>query len=345
MKKILVLLTGLILCVGLFANITPYGSARLGWTLFENYEAMGEDGQAFILSDFRLQSNSRFGINFENGDLTANVEVNAGFEDNETVGLNLRHLWAEKSFGKWSLLVGITEDRANFVPNQIWANDLGLIGYGAVDSGTNPMVRLNTREGFYAAFMAPTFTDDVTEDCVSFFMPKINLGWDVNFNNYPIRLYPSLTFQMLIPDEDLGNDRDSHMALLLNTTAEFDLTPEMTLTANFNFGLNAADMGYDGVAVGAEWDPVEEEWVSTTTIGIWMNFLYRFNAFDLNAGFGMMMHSGDDFDDSVTDMGFFLNCAFRLNDSLFLIPEFGMFMPEGDDNNEMYLGLQLRFDF
>ena len=341
MKKILLLITGLILCVGLFANITPYGSARLGWTLFENYDDPG-DGQSYILSDFRLQSNSHFGINFENGDLTANVEVNSIFVDNSFNFLNLRQLWAEKSFGNWSLLVGITEDRANFFPNQVWADDLGLIGFGAVDSGTNPMVRLSTREGFYAALMAPTM-DAVGEETISFFMPKINLGWDVEFNNYPIRLFPSLTFQMLADDEDLGGRDETLVSFLLNTTAEFDLTPDMTLTANVNIGINAADMGYDGLRAGAVWDG--EEWVDTTTIGLWMNYLYRFPAFDLNAGFGMMMYSGDNFDDAETDMGFFLNGVFKLKDNLFLTPEFGMFMPEGDDNSEMYLGVQLRLDF
>jgi len=332
MKKVLILVMGLVLCVGLFANITPYGSAKLGWTLFEQDEVAD---QTYLLKDFGLQSNSNFGINFENESLKANVEIE--------MGLELRQLWAEKSFGNWSLLLGLAEDAVNRFPNQIWGNDMGLIGFGAIDGGTNPMVKFSTNDGFYASLMAPNPADALPEEEISFFLPKVNLGWDVSFNNYPIRLFPTFSLQMLMSDEDLDGHGENLMSFLLNVTAEFDLTDDMTLTANVNMGQNIGDMGYDGVQQGAVWNG--EEWINTTTMGLWLNYNWRLPAVGLNAGFGMMMHSGDNYEDSETDMGIFLNAEFKLQESLFVIPEFGMFMPNADDSNKTYLGLQLRYDF
>ena len=344
MKKILFLVIGLTICLGLLANITPFGSAKLGWTLFENHEQGADnDDQAYLLRDLRLQSNSHFGLNFDNGDLTARVKVNSIFIDNSFSELNMRELWAEKSFGKWSILAGLAEDSVIHFPEQIWENDNGLVGYGAIDSGTNPMIRLNTEEGFYAALIAP-HTDSIPYDEMSVFMPRINLGWDVSFTNYPIRLFPSISFQMLMSDEDLGGNDETLMSFLLNVTGEFDLTPDLLMTLNLNFGQNIADMGFDGVRGGAVW--AEDEWKATTTIGLWCNFFYQFPAFGLNAGLGVMMTSVDiDAADDTTDMGFFLNGVFKLRDNMYFTPEFGMYMPEEDDRNTMYLGAQLRFNF
>jgi len=184
MRKILltVVLVTISLCLFAQAEITPYGSARIGYWYTMTDEDYAQDPDRFQM-DFGLQSNSRLGVNFKNNDLNANVEF--GSEG------NLRFLWARQSFGKWALLVGLAEDGTNQGGRQVFNTDNMLRGYGAVYNGRNTMVRFECDNGLYLALMQPRITRDPADnlDAVDALIPRINFGY--NWHHNSVRLLPS----------------------------------------------------------------------------------------------------------------------------------------------------------
>jgi hypothetical protein len=157
MKKLLLLIVLFVVCAGMYAQFTPYGQVRLGYWYEILSEIKVDDAivrNDRILMDLALQGNSRVGFDFTHGDLTSKVELGLG--NNAT----LRLAYVKQNFGSWSLLVG-QDAVANNRSNQAFGEDLGFLGYGAIDGGRLPQIRFDmdvSGDRFYLGLVRPTTT-------------------------------------------------------------------------------------------------------------------------------------------------------------------------------------------
>ena len=362
MKKVIFSALLVVLCISLFAQITPYGSARVGYW-FENADedksgVKDENGEpiSYMTSRYFLQTNSRFGVNFRQDEFAARVELDG---NNGSQAIGLRLLWARQSFGSWSLLVGQEEVVANQKTTQVWDSDLNMNGYGAVDGGRRMQVRMDMDNGFYAALIQPNMVAPSGSPAEpEFLFPMINLGY--NWKNDKIAVAPTLVFQQFGYNKDKHGDDPSVMSYLFSVTADFSATDELLVRASFNYGSNTGNMGYRGPYNTAGWkaktNPNDDtETDDIATLGGWLTARYALNPnVNFTGGFGLAMSSNEDWDNDPTRMGFYVQAEMRFQ-RLRFIPEIGM-MDDGvqpmkvadkdiENGSLFYFGTQLRLDF
>ena len=343
MKRILFVVVLVVMAVGLFAQITPYGSARIGyWYENRDKDMLGGDDSRLSLN-YGLQSNSRFGVNFKHDNLIGKVEYGTG--------VNLRLLYAKQSFGSWSLLIGQDNDGTNQYANQVWGTDNGLIGYGAVDGGRNPQIKMEMDNGFYAALIRPNTSYDPANQsyAIDALIPKINLGYNMKMDD--LKIMPTFMMQMYNYNKDFSaNENDaSVLSWLFAATAEYNAEP-MLVKAHLNYGSNTGNMGYAGPSNLAVWDSAKKETIDTATLGGFLMFGYDVSpTMNINTGVGFASSSNDKFEEDDARMAFYIQANMRLQ-KLRIVPEIGMInhMDDIDGESEgsmLYFGTQLRFDF
>jgi len=361
-SKILLVVALIAVSMSLFAQaqVTPYGSARVGYW-FNMYDEDHPLGKR-VTNDFMLQVNSRFGVDFRNEGLTGKAEFGVGANNS----ISLRLLWARQQFDGWSLLVGQDNDGTSIYANQAWGHDNSLIGYGVVDGSRNPMIRFAMDNGFYIAAMPAKTSNDPANNTagIDAILPRLNIGCNLRLNDGNISLQPTFVFQMYSYNDDFGAGIDGTViSYLLGATADFRFDA-MTLRTHFNFGSNTGNMGYRfGSGHGSDRDvnPNRATWTAdnktedATTLGGFLMLGYDMTStLNFNLGFGFANTSHKDFDNDSTKMGLYLQSTIRAN-RLRIVPELGMMM-EGDsvmDNadsrvalgNNIYFGTQLRLDF
>lgn len=158
MKKIIVALAALALVFG-FAGTTIaadwnfYGHARFATFSVNNDEdSINKNGALPASEDetdtqWALQGNARIGATVKAGD------VGGGFEYGS--GPNLRKLYGTWNFGGGELLVGQTyTPTVQFLSNQVFGADAGLLGAGQFYRGRVPMIQLKFG-GFKVALLSP----------------------------------------------------------------------------------------------------------------------------------------------------------------------------------------------
>ncbi len=334
------------------ADIKPYGSARLGYW----YENLNKDMTGYDKTDmdlnYMLQTNSRFGVNFKNDNLTAKVEL--GSKD----PLNLRLLWAKFKFTGYSVLIGQDNDGTNEYSAQVYGEDLNLIGYGAVDGGRNPMVKMELDNGFYFSLIKlytdkdPASVSDTKKMDILF--PKLNLGYKIKMDN--LYFHPTFVYQSYSYDKDATTVIDGSVnSWLVACTAQMNLDP-LTIRAHVNYGINTGNMGYKGPSNKAKWDSEKNETIDTTTMGGFGEIAFKMNdTMTFDSGVGFASSANDTFVDannkkiSDSQMSAYAQMKIKMS-KLQLIPEIGIVdnMKKTDDTKEgskLYFGTQLRMDF
>jgi len=344
MKRFLLVVALVAICVWAFAEITPYGSARIGYWL-ENYDKDASGyGDSVLESNYFLQNNSRLGINFKQGDYSARGEINGAADT------GLRLLWAKQEFVGWSLLIGQDDFMGVHKANQVYGSNMDLVGYGAIDGARRAQVRANWDNGIYLAALPPNMISPVgAPNRAEFLFPMLNLGYTYATEDYSIA--PAVVFQMFQYDKKKNNDRDgSVMSMLGAVTGSYNLEP-VVLKASVNFGINSGNMGFGGSENQAGWDPDKEETLDTTTLGGWLTACWFLNEtvnFTVGGGYAMSSYDIDDAEDD-TRMSFFVQSELQFG-NFKLIPEVGMLNDMDDifgekEGSMMYFGTQLRLDF
>lgn len=343
-----ILLTVVVLLIATLAfaqDFKPYGSARLGfWYDLPNEDYTGTGESDFDLN-YGLQSNSRFGVDFNKSDLTAKVEYGTG--------VNLRLLWAKLDLDGYSLLIGQDYDGTNEYAAQVYGNDNGLIGYGAVDGGRHPMVKVEMDNGFYFSLIQPTcygLQSLPTANSYDILIPKINVGYKMKADNFYV--HPTLMLQhySYSKDENIGNTDDASVfSWLFAVTGQMNMD-ELLLRGQLNYGQNTANMGYANGG-NAYWNAADKEVNSTGTLGLFGEIGYKLSdVTTIDGGLGFNSNSNDAYDDSNSNMALYLQAKTMLFEKLQLVPEIGMLndMEDGMGNKEgskLYFGTQLRMDF
>ncbi|MCK9328916.1 MAG: hypothetical protein PHY08_02125 [Candidatus Cloacimonetes bacterium] len=341
MKKFILLLLLSVSMVLCYAEITPYGSARISFMYENENDDYSKTGESRLKLNYNLQSNSRFGVNFTQEKLSAKIEYGA------SSNINLRLLYAKYNFDNWSILIGQANDGTNQYAAQVWGNDTGLIGYGAVDGSRNPQVKLEFNNGFYLSLIKPKFVDHRKLDNLQIdeLLPRINVGYNLKIDN--LKILPTFVFQQVNYNEDYHKFDYATRSLLLSNTIEYKVNP-LLLRGQLNYGINTGNMGYKGPAnlAVAEQDKTED----TSTLSGFLQFAYKLHpGITIDTGIGYATSSNEYYQKDDAQMAFYIQTNIKI-DKLKLIPEIGLIdkMKDKNGNKEgsmLYAGTQLRLDF
>jgi len=361
MKRFLFVVALIALCASVFAQITPYGSARMGyWYDFRN-EDHAPHGESQLSMHYALQSNSRLGVNYRHENFDGRIEMALGGSP-----FSLRLLYGRQDFGTWSLLVGQDVIQGtHFQPNQVYNHrpngELTLIDYGLAWGGRHPQVRFEMNNGFWAALITP-HTSLAPQDAegyssaVDALFPRINLGYKINLDN--ILITPAAVFQYYSYDKDVVTDGGSVMSWIGAVTGEMNFEP-ILLNAQFNIGSNIANMGYqnrrfdknrDHYTLGAIWDAENNETKDVMTFGgVLAATFVASPTLNFTIGGGYTASTMEDWDNPDDQMSIYLQSQVRAS-RLRIVPEIGILNEmsshaDVDRGMLMYFGTQLRFDF
>ncbi len=341
MKKIILIVSLVMLAVTCFAQITPYGSVRMGFFYENEDEDYSKLGESRLKLNYNLQSNSRFGVNFKKDNVTGKVEYGA------SSSVNLRLLYAKYNFSSWSLLIGQDNDGTNQYASQVWGNDNGLIGYGAVDGSRNPQVKIEFNNGFYASLIKPKFVDHRKLDKLQIdeLIPRINIGY--NFKLDDIKIMPTFVFQQVNYNKDAHEFDYVTRSWLISNTVEYKANP-MLIKGQLNYGSNTGNMGYKGPANLAVAEQSKTE--NTSTLGGFVQFAYTVQPnMTIDTGVGYASSSNEYYKEDDAQMAFYVQANIRA-DKLRIVPEIGLVdnMKDRNGNKQgsmLYVGTQLRLDF
>jgi len=367
MKRLVLIILGLTVCGLLLAQASPfsfYGSARSGF--FYNMVTFEEDsqqsaadptetvdGRLMLMDESYFQPNSRIGFNYQKDNVTGKFELGGNG--------SVRLLWGKYDFDGFSLLAGQDYDGTNMLSNQTFYNDLGLLGYGAIDGGRNPQIKFGFMdESLYLALIKPNVAYDPTASVaeIDAIIPKINLGWKGDLND-DMKLHITALFQMYSYTEDFTGFDGSVMSYLLGLTYDATFSEKMRLRVHGNFGSNVANMGLvgGGKESAATWNAADEETVDVTSMGGYLTFnMDMTDQFGFGIGVGYASTAITD-DKDVNDedfaddrMAFYLQLPYKTLGSLTITPEVGMHMEmknkaDKDAGSNLYFGAQLKYDF
>jgi hypothetical protein len=298
----------------LFAEITYYGSARVGfwWDITDEDHKYGERTNF----EQSLQTDSHLGFDFTHGNLSAKVEI--GF-DAEDRAIEINYLWGRRVFRNWALVVGRDDFGSTILANQTFRSGLGLDGYGALDAGPISQVRFEIgleRDLFYIALMEHAerrimlpvhYWDNLElvdpvhgslEEAIEILIPRIMVGYNVEHPT--VRFMPMAMLQAWSFHDGVMYRGDSYddmkVAWIIAFTAELNFN-RLGIGLHAHYGQNIGNMGFnrDFVAcrmVGAFYSELGSDVVTLNTahsislgghFTIGYDFTERFN---LNAGFG-----------------------------------------------------------
>lgn len=337
MKKILILSVLVIMSIAvLSANFTAYGSARLGYWYDMEDDDWSQTGESRTNLDYFMQSNSRIGLNFNHGDITARVELSG------TGGM--RHLWARYNFDTWSLLIGQTETGFNELAQQVYSADRNLLGYGAAWDGRRQMVMLNFDSGLYTAFIKPNDVGAIGDEGQLFdvLLPKINIGYKTNVDN--IYLHLSGGINMITYNEDSGELDDTLVSFIGVGTFGYKVDP-ISVKTQVNYGQNSGNYGISSAVSNRAFINSDNEIENVSTIGFFGDFTFKMaDNMNLTAGYGFTSSDSDGWDDSKDASSLYVQMQYRFHRNFRLTPEIGLV--DHDDNGSLfYIGSQLRMDF
>jgi hypothetical protein len=327
----------------LFAQFTPYGSARVGyWYENENKDWTGTDESKLSL-DYFLQSNSRFGAKFKNDDMSGRVEFGGSG--------SIRLLWAKYNMGSYKILVGQEETILTQKGTMNYGSELNFVGWGATDDSRKAQVRIEMENGLMIAFVEPKLTDvkDIDQDKIVLF-PKINVGFQ-NKLAENIDFKGALGLNQYQYDENAGPMDESVLSYVVALCLNMKLD-QMGLKFHVNYGQNTENYGLKSIVPSkAMWNVTDEEIVNVSTMGGFGEFSMKMNE-NATATLGASYTTAncDEYDNADSAMSAFAQLKLQLGKKFWLSPEVGMLNKMKDKNDVeqgsmLFFGTQLRMDF
>lgn len=380
MKKIVIVAIALLTFAGanLFAQaqFRPYGSARVGyWYNNQDDDWSGIEGGRLNL-DYYLQSNSRFGARFSDGDKSGRVEFGG-------TG-SIRLLWASYDMEGYKILIGQDETLLTQKGTMNWGSENNFVGWGAIDNSRQPQVRFDFKNGLSLGFVKPEVIDmehtgyddsqriDMKEK--QSLLPKLNVGFKNKLSDnisFSAALGTNLfsygtdagLYRKAYNDgeedvpEELLHDLDGEMLISFVAAVMLDMKfDDIGVKLHGNFGQNTGNYGlgtYDSriLTNKAIWDTKEKEIVDVTTMGGFGELSYKTSDKSLaTVGASYTMSNSDLYDETDTAMAAFLQFRYDLGKNFRISPEVGLLDKMQDKNGNdrgslIYFGTQLRIDF
>lgn len=357
MKKLLVGIFAVAMVVVFRAPVIAadwnfYGSARMT-TFSRTSDTSATDDQR--VTDWKLQSNSRFGANVKTND----NGIGGGFEYG--TGVNLRKLYGTWDFGGGEILIGQTyTPTTHWISNQVFDSDQDLYKFGHPYAGRQPMIRLKTG-GLQFALIAPNTPlppgyavtgEDGISGSIETTIPKIEAHYHFKTDMFYVRPYAG--YNTYVVQQTDGRDRtlDSWLGGL-----SFGVTPgAFYFKGGAFYALNPSAYGiFQETKVPTRYDAATSEISDIDSWGIQAVAGFKINdGVTIETGYGLVSYdedTGEDFVDreaDTTDWTAYLNASITFSPGFFVVPEFGYVDREDigeNDNNTWYLGAKWQINF
>ncbi len=308
------------LAIPAMAETSFYGSARLS-TFYNMNDTKATTGQTAGF-DEHLQTNSRFGVDFKNGDVGGKVEYGA------SGGANIRLLYGTWNFGGGVLTVGQDYNNYYLTSAQVHGDDNSNNGLGALWDTRQAQLKVKLNNGLYFAAIQPTGNVSVTATSTaggfsnfesanggksSQILPKLNIGYAGKAG--------TVGYNVGVVGQTYKNSSDKSVNSFLGYaqgTAAFGAT---SLQGSLSFSQNAAEMGFAGRAVSGM---VGTDYKNTVGFEGYLQATQKFSdTLSGNIGFGYVADkqdiSGAKYDDK---MALFINAPITLAKNVTVTPEF-----------------------
>ncbi len=326
MKKLFVFfaaiaMAGVFATSAIAADWNFYGSARVK-TFWQNTEQAGQDD--IKEWDWDLQGNSRIGATVKTNDV-----ISGGFEYGS--GPNLRKLYGTWDFGGGKLLVGQTyTPLVAFYSDQAWGSDEGLLSYGDLYGGRQPMLQV-AMNNFKIALIKPSTAAlaNVTDKMV----PKIE-------GSYHLKMNEALSLDFFAGFNTVEvDDKDDIVSYAVGVGAVYEMGP-LKLKGKIHLAQNSGNYGLAGKGAYRSYGG-DDDSESLGFIGV---VGYKVSdMFSLQGGYGKAEHELGSNDDSVDSCYF--QAKIDLAPGYFIVPEVG-WVDQGDKAKEItYAGAKWQINF
>lgn len=330
MKKLFVLfvaiaMAGVFPASAIAADWNFYGSARMR-TFWQSTEEAGKDDVKEW--DWDLQTNSRLGATVKTNDV-----IGGGFE----LGSNQGDIYTRKLYGTWDfgggkLLVGQTyTPLVAFYSDQAWGNDEGLLNYGDLYGGRQPMLQVSMNN-FKLALIKPS-TAALEGDATDKMIPKIEGSFHKKMNEAL-----SLNFFAGFNTVEV-NDEDDINSYAVGVGAIHKMGP-WTLKGKVHYAQNPGNYGLAGKGSCRSYRGNDDS-TSFGAIGV---LEYKMDdMFTFQGGYGFAEHEVGSDDDDVDSLYF--QAKIDLAPGFFVVPEFG-WADQGNNGKDItYAGAKWQINF
>jgi hypothetical protein len=355
-----------------------YGNARM--ETFYTSEDLKDVGPKS--TDFRwdLQGNSRLGANVKADHIKAQVELGLGRDIPNTGGANNKFsrsdggdggVTTRRAYGVWNFGAGTLKvgkdysPMTEFVSNQVFDTDLGLLEFGAPYAGRPGQIALGFG-GFEVAFITPkTNVDLESETGVAAdgdekrIIPKLEASYGMAFDAWNFKIMGGYQYYSLKDVDSLTNPGDTNDISVTSYTIAgsgmFNFGPAY-VGAQLQYGRNSGNarwgMSYNGYDE-AGWDGDDDTNDVDSMGGILVAGMKVSDMLSFELGGGYMVNDPKDADvndEKTKSYSVYLNSTIALAPGVFIIPEVGMLAfgnnPEDDDQgSQFYLGAKWQINF
>jgi hypothetical protein len=331
MKKLVLALAAVaMIATPVFADVTPYGSARVAaFYLDSDASFLGDTpGTSVTRLDLALQSNTRFGIKANTGDVTGRIEIGLR-------GANyVRLAYGTVKLGAGTLLVGQSYTKYTKFSNQVLNNDQGFIGYGALYDGRQPQITYTMDNGLYFSMIRNA---NLAAD--GDLIPKLNVGFANKAGNFSYNVGAAFSQFEVNATDDATN-----YFVYINGDAKFG---EFNLGYGAHYGQNIGSYGILDRS-GASTFVAGAAGGDSTGYGLMLDASIKGFSFGIG-------YTADDSDataavDTDDQMSYYVNYTVQVAKGFMIVPEFAV-IDNGDDatgadeGSAYAFGAKLQMDF
>jgi hypothetical protein len=324
MKKLFVFFASMALVAAfaassLAADWNFYGSARVK-TFYE--KDVDADDNSVKEWDWDLQGNSRIGATVKTNDV-----IGGGFEYG--TGVNVRKLYGTWNFGSGELLVGQNyTPMVAFYSDQVWNSDEGLLSYGDLYGGRQPMLQVKMKN-FKVALIKPSTSGLVNP--TDKMIPKIEGSYQMQLDKLTLDFFAGIN----TVEEDNDHDVDS---FALGAGGIYNMGP-LTLKAKIHIAQNPGNYGLSGWGNCRYYtDGDDSESVGAIVVG---NYKMS-DKMTLQAGWGGAWHDCGDNEDKIAAI--YVQAKLDMAPGFFIVPEVG-FIDRDDLGDVTYFGAKWQINF
>lgn len=322
MKKLFLFGTAMMM-VGLFAvsamatDWNFYGSARM-----KTFWQKKDDNKEW---NWDLQGNSRVGATVKTNDV-----IGGGFEYGSTP--NLRKLYGTWDFGGGQLTVGQNyTPLVAFYSDQAWNSDEGLLSYGDLYGGRQPMIQV-AMDNFKLALIKPS-EDAIAGKATDKVIPKIE-------GSYSMKVDRALSLDFFGGFNTIEvDDKDDITSFAAGVGAVYNMGP-LTLKGKLHYAQNPQNYGLAGAGNCRSYIAGDDS-SSWGVIGV-----ADYKADDMwnfQVGYGMARHEVGDSEEDVDS--FYVQTKVNMAPSFFVVPEIGFADGGTDGKVDLYAGMKWQVNF
>jgi hypothetical protein len=280
-----------------------------------------------------------------------------------------RRLYGVWNFGAGTLKVGkdytpVTQ----FISNQVYDEDLGLLYLGAPYGGRHGQVTLGFG-GFEVALVTPEIDTDIIDPGTGLdanttgnerrIIPKLEASYGMSFDAWDFKVMGGYQYYSLKNVESLTNPGDTNDISVTSYTVGgsgmFNFGPAY-VGAQFQYGRNAGNarwgMSYTGYDE-AGWDGDDDTNDVDSMGGILVAGMKVSDMLSFELGGGYMVNDPKDADindEKTKSYSVYLNSTIALAPGVFIVPEvgileFGNTPTDEDQGNQFYLGAKWQINF